>query len=56
MSCDPVQAPWGGRKQSGIGRELGTWGLDGFLAVKQVTEYVSADKWDWYPEQTPSRL
>ena len=30
------QAPWGGVKDSGFGRELGTFGLDSFLSVKQV--------------------
>ncbi|WP_374439238.1 aldehyde dehydrogenase family protein [Pseudomonas panipatensis] len=42
------QAPWGGMKQSGIGRELGVWGLENYLEVKQVTEYVSAQPWGWY--------
>jgi aldehyde dehydrogenase (NAD+) len=31
-----VVAPFGGYKQSGIGRELGTQGLDGFLELKAV--------------------
>ncbi|BDA42516.1 betaine aldehyde dehydrogenase 2 [Coccomyxa sp. Obi] len=47
------QAPWGGKKASGYGRELGTYGLDSYLSVKQVTTYVSKDRWDWYP---PSKL
>jgi betaine-aldehyde dehydrogenase len=42
------EAPWGGCKHSGIGRELGHWGLANYLEVKQVTEYVSAEPWGWY--------
>lgn len=30
------QAPWGGIKNSGFGRELGPFGLENFLSVKQV--------------------
>jgi betaine-aldehyde dehydrogenase len=43
-----VEAPWGGMKHSGIGRELGQWGLDNYLEVKQVTEYLSDQPWGWY--------
>ena len=32
----PVQAPWGGFKQSGIGRELGEHGLEDYLESKHV--------------------
>jgi len=43
-----VEAPWGGYKQSGFGRELGPWGLDEYLETKQV--YVNLDETPigWY--------
>jgi betaine-aldehyde dehydrogenase len=37
-----VEAPWGGFKQSGIGRELGRTGVDNYLETKQV--YLNADE------------
>ena len=42
------EAPWGGYRQSGIGRELGIWGLNNYLETKQITEYVSDAPWGWY--------
>jgi betaine-aldehyde dehydrogenase len=43
-----TEAPWGGYKQSGIGRELGEWGLNNYLETKQITRYDSDEPWGWY--------
>ena len=43
-----TEAPWGGYKQSGIGRELGVWGLENYLEIKQITSYSSDQPWGWY--------
>lgn len=43
-----TEGPWGGYKQSGIGRELGRWGLENYLETTQVTKYVTDQPWGWY--------
>jgi betaine-aldehyde dehydrogenase len=43
-----TEAPWGGYKQSGIGRELGHWGLSNYLETKQITRFVTDEPWGWY--------
>lgn len=42
------QCPWGGMKKSGIGRDLGEFGLHSFLEPKQVTTYVADKPFGWY--------
>lgn len=49
------QPPWGGKKRSGFGRELGEWSLENYLNIKQVTQYVTPDEpWAFY--KSPSKL
>ncbi|MEY9534223.1 acyl-CoA reductase-like NAD-dependent aldehyde dehydrogenase [Sinorhizobium fredii] len=43
-----TEAPWGGYKESGIGRELGRWGLENYLETKQITRFATGEKWGWY--------
>ncbi|WP_018237466.1 aldehyde dehydrogenase family protein [Ensifer sp. BR816] len=43
-----TEAPWGGYKESGIGRELGRWGLENYLETKQITRLAAGEKWAWY--------
>lgn len=43
-----TEAPWGGYKQSGIGRELGEWGFNNYLETKQITSFDSEEPWAWY--------
>jgi betaine-aldehyde dehydrogenase len=43
-----VEAPWGGYKMSGMGRELGPWGAEEYLQVKQVHINLSEKPIGWY--------
>lgn len=43
-----TEAPWGGYKKSGIGRELGVWGFNNYLEAKQITRYDRSKPWGWY--------
>jgi betaine-aldehyde dehydrogenase len=43
-----VEAPWGGYKMSGIGRELGPWGAEEYMQVKQVHINLNEQPIGWY--------
>ena len=43
-----VEAPWGGYKQSGFGRELGPCGIEEYLETKQVHINLSEAPVGWY--------
>ena len=43
-----VEAPWGGYKMSGIGRELGPWGAEEYLQIKQVHINLNEAPIGWY--------
>ena len=43
-----VEAPWGGMKMSGAGRELGRHGIDNYLELKQVHVNLSENPIGWY--------
>ena len=42
------EAPWGGYKQSGFGRELGPYGLEAYLETKQINLNLSEAPIAWY--------
>lgn len=43
-----AQAPWGGYKQSGIGRELGTFGLEEYTEIKQININLEPGPIYWF--------
>lgn len=42
------EAPWGGYKQSGIGRGLGTFGLNEFQEIKQININLQVEPIGWF--------
>jgi betaine-aldehyde dehydrogenase len=42
------EAPWGGYKQSGFGRELGAYGLEQYLETKQINLNLTEAPIGWY--------
>ncbi len=42
------EAPWGGYKMSGIGRELGTHGLEEYQEIKQINMNLNPGVIGWY--------
>jgi betaine-aldehyde dehydrogenase len=42
------EAPWGGYKQSGIGRELGTFGYEEYTEVKQININLQVEPIGWF--------
>lgn len=42
------EAPWGGYKQSGIGRALGTYGLDTYQEIKQININLQVEPIGWF--------
>ncbi|AJY77937.1 betaine-aldehyde dehydrogenase [Paenibacillus beijingensis] len=42
------EAPWGGYKQSGIGRALGTFGLDAYTETKQININLQMEPIGWF--------
>jgi len=42
------EAPWGGYKQSGMGRELGTYGYEAYTEVKQINHCIDPQPLGWF--------
>jgi betaine-aldehyde dehydrogenase len=42
------EAPWGGYKMSGIGRELGTYGYEAYTEVKQININLNVQPSGWF--------
>ena len=53
--CQPTytEAPWGGYKMSGLGRELSVHGLEEYQEVKQVNIALETGPIGWYTNMAP---
>lgn len=47
------EAPWGGYKQSGFGRELGTYGYEAYTEVKQINTNLAPGRVGWFKHFDP---
>ncbi|HEY8313633.1 MAG TPA: aldehyde dehydrogenase family protein [Candidatus Baltobacteraceae bacterium] len=45
------EAPWGGYKQSGTGRELGTYGYESYTEVKQINVNLAVEPSGWFSNE-----
>ncbi len=57
-TVNPPEAPFGGYKQSGLGRELSRHVMDLYTQVKNVVVNLNPEPFDWYgrwPETPPGR-
>jgi acyl-CoA reductase-like NAD-dependent aldehyde dehydrogenase len=52
---DPA-SPWGGVKDSGVGRENGWESFDEFTHIRSVMVRTADDDVDWYGDEAPERL
>jgi betaine-aldehyde dehydrogenase len=43
-----TQAPWGGYKQSGLGRELGKMGLEEYTETKHIYQNYNTQLVNWF--------
>ncbi|WP_099252434.1 aldehyde dehydrogenase family protein [Mycobacterium sp. shizuoka-1] len=48
--------PWGGVKESGVGKDAGTESFDDFSWIKTIVVRTAPDSVDWYGDQQPGRL
>ncbi|MCI8342663.1 MAG: aldehyde dehydrogenase family protein [Firmicutes bacterium] len=46
-----IEAPWGGFKKSGIGRELGLNGLEEYMETKQIAVSLAPGEIGWYKKR-----
>lgn len=51
---DPA-SPWGGVKDSGVGREFGTESFDDYFTVKSVMVATADQAFDWYRDTAGQR-